>query len=170
MTHLLPARLFLASAVSAAVLGLSACATTASPEKICTAEWVGQRSDKAMNRIESKAKPALRKLAKAAESWAKGKKPGPFQMMSLSSSVKSLTRELETGRGMRDLKTLSKTCNNPKIITGAMTKMMRENGLSESMINFVEGLPRYKDLIEREVGIVKPQDITLYQMPIQTLP
>lgn len=136
---------------SLAIAGLSACATTANPEKVCTAEWIGKRSDKAVSRIERKAKPALRKLSKAADSWARGDKPNGFQLMSLNSSVKSLTKELESGQAMKDLKTLSRTCNDPKIVTKAMTNLMRDNGLSEQMINFVENLPRYKDLIEKEL-------------------
>ncbi|WP_371397370.1 hypothetical protein [Fretibacter rubidus] len=125
---------------------VTACATTPDPEKVCTADWISKRSDKAISRIESRAKPALRNLSKAAESWAQGKQPGPFQLMSLNSSVKSLTRELETGQGMRDLKMLSSTCNDPDIIKKAMTNVMRKNGLSERMINFVEDLPMYERL------------------------
>ena len=125
---------------------LSACATTPDPAKICTSEWIGERSEKAMSRIETKAKPALRNLSKAAQAWAKGKQPGPFQMLALNSSVKSLVKELETGRGMRDLKTVSRTCNDPDIIKKTMGNLMRKNGLSERMINFVEGLPLYDTL------------------------
>lgn len=150
-------QLLTACVFSIAVLSLSGCASTPNPEKICTANWIGERSTKAMSRIESKAKPALKKLSKAAESWARGKKPNAIQLWSLQGSVKSLTKELESGKGMRDLKTLSQTCNDPKILTGAMTKMMRENGLSQQMIDFVERLPKYKSLIETQL---KPQAVS----------
>ena len=141
-------RLLTACLATLAIAGLSACATTANPEKVCTADWIGKRSDKAMSNIQRKAKPALSKLGKAAESWAKGKKPNAIQLWSLQGSISSLTRELESGRGMRDLKPLASTCNDPKIVTGAMTNMMRDNGLSQQMIDFVERLPKYKELIE----------------------
>lgn len=135
----------LAIAIFSTVM-MTSCATTPDPAKVCTADWISVRSTKAVDRIERKAKPALRNLSKAAESWASGKTPGPFQMMALSSSVKSLTKELETGRGMRDLKTLAKTCNDPGLIKSAMTNVMRDNGLSEQMISFVEDLPIYERL------------------------
>lgn len=134
----------------ATALMLSACATTPDPAKVCTADWISARSDKAISRIESKAKPALRNLSKAAESWAQGEQPGPFQLMALNSSVKSLTRELEKGQGMRDLKTVARTCNDPDIIKTAMSNVMRDNGLSQQMINFVEGLPLYRSLTTLE--------------------
>lgn len=142
--------------LSASLMGalISGCATAPDPAKVCTSDWIGARSDKAVSRIESKAKPALRNLSKAAESWAKGKQPGPFQLLALRSSVNSLTKELQTGQGMRDLKTLANTCNDPDIIKTAMTNVMRKNGLSEKMINFVQGLPMYKELTAPDV---KPQ-------------
>ena len=159
------ARLFIIAAISASVLALSACATTANPEKVCTADWIDKRSSKAMGNIERKAKPALRKLGKAAESWAAGKKPGPLQLWSLQGSVNSLTKELQSGRGMRDLKTLAKTCNDPKIVTSAMTNMMRDNGLSQGMIDFVERLPQYRDIILKDLSDMRGQPVAAINMP-----
>lgn len=131
-----------------AAVTLASCATTKpDPAKICTADWISARSVKAVDRIEDRTGPALRNLTKAAKKWAQGKKPGPLQMMALNSSVNKLTKELQNGRGMKDLKTISSTCNDPKIVSQAMTNLMRRNGLPEGMINFVEALPRYKDLI-----------------------
>lgn len=158
-------RFILAAIIAATTLTLSACATTANPEKVCTAEWIGKRTDKAMNNIERKAKPTLRKLSKTAESYAEGNTPNPFQLMSLNASIKSLTRELETGSGMRDLKTLSKTCNDPKIVTGALTNMMRDNGVSEGMINFVESLPIYRDLILKDISQMRSPDVAQVILP-----
>ncbi len=146
-----------------AVAGLSACASTPDPAKVCTAEWIGERSDKAVSRIERKAKPALRKLGKAAQSYAAGKKPNFVQMISLNNSVNSLTKEFESGRGIKDLKTLANTCNDPKIVTNAMTNLMRENGFSQWMINMVENLPRYRDLILKDLPQTPGPSAALYR-------
>jgi len=61
-------------------LMLSACATTPDPAKICTSEWIGARSDKAISRIETRSASSLKALKKASASWAQGKTPGPFQL------------------------------------------------------------------------------------------
>ena len=143
-------------------VSLTSCATAPKPEVVCTSEWIGKRSDKAVSRIERKAKPALTKLGKAAQSYAGGKKPNMIQMFSLNNSVKSLTRELESGRGIRDLKTLANTCNDPTIVTGAMTNLMRDSGLSQWMIDMVEGLPRYRDLILKDLPRIDNQSTALY--------
>lgn len=156
------------SVLSAVMISLSACATTPDPAKVCTADWIGKRSDKAVSRIETRAKPALKKLSKAAEKWAKGGKPNAFQLMSLNSSVNNLTRELKSGQAMKDLKMLSRTCNDPKIVSGAMTNLMHNNGLSDSMIDFVERLPMFKEIIESEISSA-PQTVTSLYTPAPTM-
>lgn len=139
---------FTAAIISAAFLGLSACASTPKPEEICTSNWVNKRSANAVSRIEKRAKPALSKLAKAATAWAQGKTPGPFQMLSLNSSVNKLTKELRNGQGLKDLKMMASTCNDPKIVTESLTKLMEDAGLNGEMVGFIEGLQKYQDLIK----------------------
>ncbi len=136
--------------LSIAILSISVtgCTTTPDPAKVCTSEWIGKRSDKAISRIESKAGRSLRSLQKAGTSWAKGKTPNPFQLLMLSNSLKSLEKELKNGRGIKDLKTLSATCNDPKIISDAMGGFLRKQGLSDNIINFIEGMGIYQELIK----------------------
>lgn len=126
---------------------LASCATAPDPEKICTAEWISKRSDKALDSIQSKAGSSIKNLTKAAESWSRGKKPGLFQLLALQNSFKGLERELKTGRGMKDLRTMAATCNDPKIISNAMSGFLRKQNLPENMINFIEGFAPYQQLI-----------------------
>ena len=129
-------------------LSVSGCATAPDPAKVCTSEWIGKRSDRAISRIESKASRSLNSLQKAGESWAKGKKPNPFQMLMLSNSLKGLEKELKNGQGIRDLKILAATCDDPKIISDAMGGFLRKQGLPDNIINFIEGMGLYQDLIK----------------------
>ena len=101
------------ASLALAVVILQACATAPDPAKVCTSEWISARADKAIDQIESRTKSSMKTLVRAAESWAEGRKPGPFQLLSLSSSMRSLEKELLSGSGMRDLKTLASTCNSP---------------------------------------------------------
>ena len=129
-------------------LALTGCATAPDPAKVCTSEWIGERSDKAISRIQSKASSSLKSLRKAGESWSKGNKPNFIQMALLSRSLKGLENELKNGRGMRDLKTVAATCNDPKIISDAMGSFMRKQGLPDNIINFIEGMGLYQELIK----------------------
>ena len=145
MKHLLSTTLIIAFSITA--IG---CATAPDPAKVCTAEWIGKRADKAVSRIERKAGKSLRSLRKAGESWSKGKTPNPLQMLALSSSMKSLEKELKSGQGIKDLKTLSATCNDPKIISEAMGGFLRKQGLPDNIIRFIEDLDIYQRLIAPE--------------------
>ena len=136
-------------------LTITGCATAPKPEQICTSEWISKRSDKALDRIESKAGQSIKALTKAAESWARGKKPNLFQMLALQNSFKGLEKELKYGRGMKDLKTLASTCNNPKIISDAMAGFLRKQDLPESMIRFIEGFEPYQRLISPNIETLK---------------
>ena len=136
-------------------ISLASCATAPKPEIVCTSEWIGERSEKAIDRIESKAGRSINALTKAAESWSRGKKPGLFQMLALQNSFKGLEKELKTGRGMKDLKTLASTCNDPEIISDAMGGFLRERNLPPQMINFIESSEQYKRLIAPNPGTQK---------------
>lgn len=133
---------------------ISGCATAPDPAKVCTSEWIGKRSDKAISRIERKASRSLKSLQKAGESWARGKTPNPFQMLMLSNSLKGLEKELKNGQGIRDLKTLSATCDDPKIISDAMGGFLRKQGLPDNIINFIEGMGIYQELIKPDSTIL----------------
>lgn len=133
---------------------ISGCATAPDPAKVCTSEWIVERSDKAISRIERKASRSLKSLQKAGESWARGKTPNPFQMLMLSNSLKGLEKELKNGQGIRDLKTLSATCDDPKIISDAMGGFLRKQGLPDNIINFIEGMGIYQELIKPDSTIL----------------
>ena len=133
---------------------ISGCATAPDPAKVCTSEWIGERSDKAISRIERKASRSLKSLQKAGGSWARGKTPNPFQMLMLSNSLKGLEKELKNGQGIRDLKTLSATCDDPKIISDAMGGFLRKQGLPDNIINFIEGMGIYQELIKPDSTIL----------------
>ena len=139
--------------VSFMAISVTGCATAPDPAKVCTSEWIGERSNKAISRIESKAGRSLDSLQKAGKIWAQGKTPNPFQLLALSNSLKGLEKELKNGRGIRDLKTLSATCNDPKIISDAMGGFLRKQGLPDNIINFIEGMGIYQELIKPDLPL-----------------
>ena len=137
---------------------LSACATTPDPAKVCTAEWITPRADKAINAIEKDTRGVIKKLRKVGTSFAEGKTPGPLDLLSLTRSAEKLEAELKTGRGIRDLRTLSRTCDDPKIITDAMAGFMRSQGLPDGLVNFIESLEDYQKLLAPDFGL-EPNEI-----------
>ncbi len=141
--------------IPVATLILSACATTPDPAKVCTAEWIQPRTEKAVSAIEKDTRGVIKNLRKVALSYADGKKPGPLTMWSLSNSVKKLESELESGRGIRDLRMLARTCDDPKIISDTMGRYLRSHNLPDGLIRFIENLDDYQKILSPEFGLEK---------------
>jgi len=126
---------------------LSACATAPDPAEVCTTEWIAPRTASAVDDITKSTGSAMKSLKRVGATYAAGRTPGPLQLLSLASSMKSLERQVKSGRGIRDLKTLANTCNDPAIITDTLTGFMRDQGLPDNMINFVTQQPQFQAII-----------------------
>lgn len=139
-----------------APLLLSACASTPDPAEICSAEWIAPRAERAVERIQKRAKKSIKTLSNASESWSKGKTPGPLQMFALSRAMKSLETELTQGKGITDLKTVARTCNDPEIVSDAMRSLLKRENVSDRLITWVEGNPIYQRLLS---NITAPEPV-----------
>jgi len=138
---------------------LTGCASTPDPEKVCTSEWISKSAGKAVAEITGDTQGAVKSIRKVASSYVEGKTPGPLQMFALSRSLKGLEKELTRGSGIRDLKTVAKTCNNPKIMTDGISAFVDGMGLPPQMVRIVESLPQYRNLIESHLRDIAPRAI-----------
>lgn len=139
-----------------ALVLLGACASTPDPTEVCSAEWIAPRATKAVSKIEKRAKSSIRTLSKVSETWASGKTPGPFQMIALSNALGKMKKELTNGQGIRDLKTVAKTCNDPEIINDSMRDLLQRQGVSEKLIQRIESSPIYQSVI---ASISEPEPV-----------
>jgi len=135
-------------------LMLSACASTPDPAEVCTAEWIAPRTTAAIDDIRDRTGSTMKSLQKVANRYLEGRQPGPLQLLSLANSMKGLERELKNGTGMRTLKTVASTCNDPAIITDSLTNVMQLEGLPQNMINFVTSNPLYQSLVNEAIAEV----------------
>ena len=136
---------------------LGSCASTPDPAEVCTTEWISARSDKAISSIQDRAKSSMKTLSKVSSKVAKGKSPNFLQQAQLLGALNGMRKELTRGQGIKDLKTVAKTCNDPNIVKDAMHGLMKRNGISDSFINTVENSPIYQSLIST---IAAPEPIT----------
>lgn len=145
-------RIYLPCLIAFGAMTLSACSTTPDPAKICTADWIEPRAERAVGRIESRLDSALGAFRDVSESWMKGKKPGPIQMFRLSNAAKALEKELEDGRGVRDLRTIASTCNDPDLIREQVFGLLDREGLPAPLLNFLESTGILESLIATAEG------------------
>jgi len=137
---------------------VTGCATSYDPAEVCTSNWIEPRTDRAIGYIQDDTSSVIKNLLKVAEKYAEGKTPGPLQLFSLSNSVSRLEKELKNGRGMKDLKILANTCDDPKIITDAMSTYIRGQGLPSGMVGFIENLGLYQNILAeatKDIGTKK---------------
>ena len=135
---------------------LSACASVPDPAEVCTAEWITPRATKAVNSIEKSAKSSFKTFRDVSETWASGKQPGFFQLLALNSAMNKMKKELTRGQGIKDLKTVAKTCNDPNIIKTSMHDLLERQGLSDNLIAWVENSPIYNSII---ASIAEPEPV-----------
>lgn len=127
------------------------CSSTPKAEDICTASWVADRASIAVDNIYGETEETVTSLRKIAAIYVEGKSPNIFQLFSLSSKVKGLEKELLRGQGIKDLKTLATTCDNPKILTDGIASYVDRLGLPEKMRAFMEDMPEYRDMISKHL-------------------
>lgn len=138
---------FIASALAPLLL-LSACASTPDPAEICSADWIKPRAERAMTEFKSDTRSTFRTLKKVGDKLTNGDQIGPIQMFSVMNAITRLADRFENGRAMKDMRILATTCDDPDLIKLAMTDFMRDQGISENLINFLNGLQEYQKLLE----------------------
>lgn len=67
-----------------------------------------------------------------------------------------MKKELTRGQGIKDLKIVAKTCNDPNLIKDSMRNVMERQGVSSSLIQWVESNPIYENLIS---SISEPEPV-----------
>jgi hypothetical protein len=138
------------------MLVISACATTPDPEIVCSADWIAPRAERAMKEFKQDTRSTFRTFKKTGNRLQKGQSLGPIQMLSMMSAINGLADKFKNGKAMRDMRTLANTCDDPSLIKNAMTDYMREQGISENFIDFINDIDVYKNLLE--TGIVAQAD------------
>ncbi|HHL43015.1 MAG TPA: hypothetical protein ENJ42_05310 [Hellea balneolensis] len=138
--------LFLAG-LSITTLFMAGCATTPTPEEICSAEWIAPRVDRAMYDFKRDTGKTIKTLKKAGDKLSKKGELSTFQMLKVVNAVTKLGDRLQNGHAVKDLRTLAQTCNDPDLIKTAMNDFMREQGVPDKFISFLNDMERYTNLL-----------------------
>lgn len=150
--------IFISASLAGSLLFLSACTTVPDPAKVCSAEWIAPRAERAMHDFKKDTRSIFKKLKKSGNTLKDGDDIGPLQMFSLMNSISRLGKKFEHGHAMRDMRTLAKTCDDPKLIQNAMTNFMRQEGIDEQFIGFINRMDIYQELLKTgKKPNIKPQ-------------
>ena len=68
--------------------------------------------------------------------------------------MNKLKKELTDGAGVRDLKTLASTCNDPDIIKKSMSDLLDRQSFSPQLRNMVESNPLFKSVVQEMINSI----------------
>jgi len=126
---------------------LSACATQPNPEEICTAEWIKPRVDLALGDFRANTDSILETLKKTGKEVAtSGGQMGLIQRAGVLLSLGKLVNTFQNGQTLKDLNTLSKTCNEPDLVNKVFKDVLSEYNVPTSFISLLDDLQVFKDL------------------------
>ena len=138
--------------VLASVMLFSGCAKRYDPEEVCTGKWIKPRVDQAMADFREKSKTAFDLLKGVSDDVRKTGDLGKFQMVTALVSLASLVTDFKDSSAIRDLRILSKTCDDPKLVTRAFSGYLREQGAPEAIVDLLEQVDAFQKLIAEEKG------------------
>lgn len=134
------------------VLLLGACAKRYDPEEVCTGKWIKPRVDQAMSDFQDKAKSALGLLRGVSSHVAQDGQLGKLDMITAMISLASLVTEFKNSDAIHDLRILSKTCDDPKLVSKAFSGYLKEQGAPQSVIDLLDQVDAFQKLIADEAG------------------
>lgn len=127
----------LCAALSLSTLTLGACATTPDPAKVCTADWIKPRAAKAVKEVKRDTGRTIKSLKKNADKISNGSPLAAYRAASMLTSVQKLAEKLQKGRGIRDLKILAATCDDPKIMRDGLVGYMEDMEAPKMLMDLV---------------------------------
>lgn len=122
---------------------MSGCATTPDPAKVCTAEWISPRVGKAVKEIKSDTGSLLKTINRSAKSMEDGKMSAWSTFRMISAGEKYIKR-LKGSRGLKDLRMLSETCDDPKIIRDGFAQYLESVDAPPMLIDMIRNSEDFK--------------------------
>jgi len=133
------------SIAAAAFALVSACATQPEP---CTPEWVQWKSDKVLRSFAIEHRGFIRDLRKFE---GKLKDPGPLTMMRIVGLADDAADVIEDFQGdvMPELRSAYNQCGSVEKLMPTFTKFLRQEGVSEDTLKWVEGLGAMVETLQK---------------------
>ncbi|WP_017931887.1 hypothetical protein [Robiginitomaculum antarcticum] len=126
----------LSGLMGVAAMMLPACATVPDPAKVCTAQWIAPRVDRAVTEIKRETGSVLRTITRSAKSMEDGKISAWNTYRMISAGEKYIDR-LKNSRGLNDLRILSETCDDPHIIRKGFADYLQSLDAPPMLIDMV---------------------------------
>ncbi|MFK7913897.1 MAG: hypothetical protein AB8B93_08290 [Pseudomonadales bacterium] len=128
----------------AAICSLGACATKPPAEEICSAQWIKPRTDAAFERFRAATEDNWKDLNLDNANGSGG--DGLLQRARMLLTLTQLLGEFKESQSLRDLRTLSETCDDPDLIQTALRGTLQEYQVPQRYIDMLESLEAFMEL------------------------
>lgn len=128
----------------AVLCSLGACASRPPAEEVCSAEWIKPRTDAAFERFREATRDSWSDLNLDGANGSGG--DGLLQSARLLMTLTQLLSDFKDSQSLRDLRTLSETCNDPDLIQTALRDTLQEYQVPQRYIDMLESLEAFVEL------------------------
>jgi len=127
---------------------MAGCASTRSPEVVCSSEWIKPRTDAALKEFTSSTRGTWEKLTKTGKRAAKKGSIGLIEKASVLLSLTSLVNSFQNSQALEDLQLLGTTCDDPNLVKNALVGTLQEYNVPQQYIDLLGELDGFMKLIE----------------------
>ena len=132
---------------SALLLILGACASTPPPEEVCSAGWIKPRTDAALADFKAATADSWESLQRSGDGASTSAEIGLLEKARVILSLASLVSSFQSSQALEDLRTLSRTCNDPELVTNALRSTLAEYGVPNAYIELLDELEGFIELM-----------------------
>ncbi len=119
--------------------GLAGCATAPDPAEVCTAEWIKPRAARAIKELRRDTSRTIKSLSRNAEKLQNGGSLSAWRAASMISSVQKLATKIQRGSGVKDLKMLAATCDDPAILRDGVVGYLEDVKAPKALMDMIRG-------------------------------
>lgn len=127
------------------IVSLGACASKPPAAEVCSADWIKPRTDAAFAKFRDATEEHWRALN--LDGTDDAQEEGLFQQARLLLTLTQLLGEFKDSQSLKDLQTLSTTCNDPDLIQNALRSTLQEYQVPQRYIDMLDGLEGFMELM-----------------------
>lgn len=139
-------------AIVALTLMLTACASKPPPEEICSAAWIKPRTDAALEDFKAATADDWKSLRRSTEGSSASAEIGLLEKARVILSLASVVSSFQNSQALDDLRTLSKTCDDPELVSNALRGTLSEYGVPSAYIELLDELEGFIELMNNNTS------------------
>lgn len=129
---------------------IGGCAAT--PQQVCSSEWIKPRTDAALADFRATTTDAWDRLQQAGEAAAQRGELGLAEQARVLLDLSRVLGSFKESQARADLRRLATTCNDPSLVSNALITTFEDYGVPSSYIALMRELDEFVELFTTETN------------------